>query len=433
MSNKDNDVMCGEDNEEGRLIPRLRFPEFRETGGWNVKPLCKLAKRSTVKNTEGKHVRVLTNSAEYGVVDQRSFFDKDIANKANLAGYYIVEKGDYVYNPRISVTAPVGPISKNNIGTGVMSPLYTIFRFNCSDNDFYAQYFKSAHWHQYMRQSSSTGARHDRISIAIDTFMALPLPVASPEEQKAVADFLFSLDDLIASQSQKIESLKDHKNGLMQKLFPCKSETVPRLRFPEFQGTGEWKKRKISCLIARSVRPVDVVADEVYQEIGIRSHGKGIFHKEPLRGESLGEKRVFWVEENAFVVNIVFGWEQAIAVTSAAERGMIASHRFPMYQAKKDVSDVNFIKYFFLTSNGKTLLGIASPGGAGRNKTLGQKDFENLELLSPEKVEEQAKIAGCLSSINELIDSQFKKLNILKRRKKGLMQKLYPLMNEVEV
>nr|WP_255263812.1 restriction endonuclease subunit S [Pseudomonas aegrilactucae] len=145
----------------------------------------------------------------------------------------------------------------------------------------------------------------------------------------------------------------------------------------------------------------------------------------------MGDKRVFWVEENTLVINIVFAWEQAVAVTSVDENGMIASHRFPMYEAVERISDVNFLKYFFLTSKGKELLGIASPGGAGRNKTLGQKDFENLELLMPARVEEQVKISSCLSSIDNFILVQGKKVDGLKLHKKGLLQKILPALNEV--
>ena len=204
--------------------PKLRFPEFLNTEAWDFQPLGKLAKRSTRKNTDGKLTRVLTNSAEHGVIDQRDFFDKDIANQGNLDGYYIVEMGAYVYNPRISTSAPVGPVSKNRIGRGVMSPLYTIFNFNNNQNDFYAHYFKSTHWHQYMRQSSSTGARHDRMSITNDAFMGLPLPVSTPEEQQKIADCLASIDDLIAAQCQKVDELKAHKKWLLHQIFPTMDE-----------------------------------------------------------------------------------------------------------------------------------------------------------------------------------------------------------------
>lgn len=253
----------------------------------------------------------------------------------------------------------------------------------------------------------------------------------SPAEQQKIADCLSSLDELITAETQKLGALKTHKKGLMQQLFPREGETVPRLRFPEFREAGEWQKRKVSDLLIKSVRPVDVDVETTYQEIGIRSHGKGIFHKELVCGKALGDKRVFWVEDDAFVVNIVFAWEQAVAVTSAAEKGMIASHRFPMYVAQKGKSDVDFIRYFFLTKKGKELLEIASPGGAGRNKTLGQKDFENLEFLSPENVEEQAEIARCLSSLDNLITAQSQKIAALKTHKQSLMQQLFPVLDEV--
>ena len=209
---------------EGETLPKLRFPEFRDAGEWKSIPLGQLAKRCTHKNGQGKLNRVLTNSAEFGVVDQRDFFDKDIANQSNLKGYLVVGKGDYVYNPRISSTAPVGPISRNNVAKGVMSPLYTVFRFNNSQNDFYAYYFKTTGWHQYMRQLSSTGARHDRMAITSGDFMAMPLPVTHPEEQRKIADCLASLDDLITDQTQKLAALKTHKKGLMQQLFPVLGE-----------------------------------------------------------------------------------------------------------------------------------------------------------------------------------------------------------------
>src|SRR5881392_1469089 len=101
----------------------------------------------------------------------------------------------------------------------------------------------------------------------------------------------------------------------------------PKLRFPEFEEN--WRKMRINQLTERVSIPVVVEANESYTQIGIRSHGKGLFHKEPAAGKELGNKRVFWVKEDLFVVNIVFAWEQAVAKTTKAEFGTIASHRFP--------------------------------------------------------------------------------------------------------
>ncbi len=210
------------------MVPKLRFPEFRGAGEWKPLPLKNLADRGKKKNRDEKIERVLTNSAEFGVVDQRDFFDKDIATQGKLESYVVVELGDYVYNPRISTTAPVGPISKNKIGTGVMSPLYTVFRFRNPENGFYQHFFKTTGWHPYMRQASSTGARHDRMAIGSDDFRAMPLPVApSPAEQQKIAECLSSADELIAAQARKVDALKTHKKGLMQQLFPREGETQP--------------------------------------------------------------------------------------------------------------------------------------------------------------------------------------------------------------
>ncbi|WP_221897889.1 restriction endonuclease subunit S [Bathymodiolus japonicus methanotrophic gill symbiont] len=100
------------------------------------------------------------------------------------------------------------------------SPLYTVFRFQNSSNSFYEQYFKSTHWYKHLRVVSNSGARHDRMSIANDDFEEIPLPYPIPGEQQKIADCLSSIDDLITAQAKKIESLKDHKKGLMQQLFP---------------------------------------------------------------------------------------------------------------------------------------------------------------------------------------------------------------------
>ena len=153
---------------------------------------------------------------------------------------------------------------------------------------------------------------------------------------------------------------------------------TPKLRFPAFEE--KWNKQRLDSFLERVSNPIDVIPNKKYSQIGIRSHGKGIFHKEAVTGEELGNKRVFWVEPNALVVNIVFAWERAIAVTSDAEKGMIASHRFPMYLPKNNLSNVNFLRYLFVTDKGQSYLELASPGGAGRNKTLGQSNFAELKI-----------------------------------------------------
>lgn len=199
-------------------------------------------------------------------------------------------------------------------------------------------------------------------------------------------------------------------------------QKAPALRFPEF--SGEWSSDTLDKFITRIGEPVSIRPNQFYREIGIRSHGKGLFHKEEITGKSLGNKRVFKIHVPAFVVNIVFAWEHAIALTTYHENGFIASHRFPMYVPFDNKSNLSFILYFFLRKYGKHMLGIASPGGAGRNKTLGQKSFAKLKVTFP-KLPEQQKIASFLSSVDTKIEQLGKKKALLEQYKKGMMQKLF--------
>ena len=197
---------------------------------------------------------------------------------------------------------------------------------------------------------------------------------------------------------------------------------LPELRFKEFKG--EWESINVDNLVNNYSNAVNVKKDISYEQIGIRSHGKGLFYKEPVKGVSLGNKRVFWIKENMLIINIVFAWERAIAKTTYREIGKIASHRFPMYQPRKNISNLDFLLYLFLTKKGKYLLTLASPGGAGRNKTLGKKEFGKLILDIP-TIDEQQKIVSFLSKVDEKIEKTKKKKGLWETYKKGMMQKIF--------
>ncbi|MFC0246613.1 restriction endonuclease subunit S [Falsochrobactrum ovis] len=198
---------------------RFKQDDGSDFPDWEEKELNEIAVRCRERNANSEITRVLTNSAVQGVVDQSKYFDKDIANADNLARYYIVQNGDFVYNPRISVSAPVGPIKRNNLGTGVMSPLYTVIRFKSTNTDFYDHYFQSNMWHEYMKSVANYGARHDRMAITTHDFMALPIPFPSLLEQQKIADFLSSVDAKIDAIKTQIDKLEAFKKGLLQQMF----------------------------------------------------------------------------------------------------------------------------------------------------------------------------------------------------------------------
>ena len=186
---------------------------------------------------------------------------------------------------------------------------------------------------------------------------------------------------------------------------------------------ADWTEYAIGDCLKRVERPVKVQADEMYTQIGIRSHGKGVFYKEPVSGESLGNKAVFWIEPDCFVLNIVFAWEQAIGKTTQNEVGMIGSHRFPMYRPVGDKIDIDYLISYLMTKRGKDILEAASPGGAGRNRTLGQDRFLKSKIILP-PLAEQRHIAEILTIQDKVIALKEKLLAEKQRQRKYLMQQL---------
>ena len=227
--------------------------------------------------------------------------------------------------------------------------------------------------------------------------------------------FILSTWDRAIDLSEKLIAAKTkRKHAITQQLLS---------RNGRLNSSSSLKMVKLSSLLRRVNDPVTVDPTSMYREIGIRSHGKGIFHKEPTIGKNLGDKRVFKVHPDCFVFNVVFAWEQAIAKTTDNEREMIASHRFPMYQSIDNKIDLDFLLYFFKTSKGKDLLGLASPGGAGRNRTLSQTGFLGTSIPLP-PLKQQRAIAVALSAMDSELDLLMERCNCLQQQKRGLMQQL---------
>lgn len=183
---------------------------------------------------------------------------------------------------------------------------------------------------------------------------------------------------------------------------------VPNLRFSSF--ADPFRIYTLKEVLQRISFPVTVDENKLYYQIGIRSHSKGIFYKEAEIGKQIGNKRIFWIEPNCLILNIVFAWEQAVAKTSEKEVGMVASHRFPMYKVLNNSLD--YIVDFFKTEKGKQLLQMASPGGAGRNKTLNQDFFLNSKIYLP-SLNEQLKTSNLIKLIEDRIETQIKIIDTL--------------------
>lgn len=204
--------------KNGSNVPEIRFKGFTEA--WEQRKLSEITDKVTEKNAGLQYVETFTNSAEFGIISQRDFFDHDIAKLGSLDGYYIVKNEDFVYNPRISTSAPVGPINRNKLGrTGVMSPLYTVFRPHDIDTTYLEYFFKCGYWHSFMNFNGDSGARSDRFSIRDNVFFQMPIPIPDIDEQRKIGELLTCLDNLIALHQRELEKLKNIKKSCLENMF----------------------------------------------------------------------------------------------------------------------------------------------------------------------------------------------------------------------
>ncbi len=401
--------------------PVLRFPMF--TDEWKPIKLNEILKEHKTRNSKNEFEEVFSVAKEKGVINQiehlgRSYASDDISN------YKVVFPNDVVYTKSPTAGFPFGIIKQNKMErTGVVSVLYAVFKPKNIEMGLLLDYYFSS-WvntYNYLVPLVHRGAKNT-MNIGNEDFLngaKISLP-KQKEEQKKITDFLGEIDKRIEQLKEKRENLEKYKNGVIQKFF--KKEMC--FKDDEGKPFPHWKTYPIKKILKRYSNPVAVEPNKLYQQIGIRSHGKGIFYKESVTGKSLGNKRVFWIKENKLILNIVFAWERAISKTTINEIGMIASHRFPMYEPVEDLLNLDFILYFFLTLKGKSYLELASPGGAGRNKTLGQVEFEKLKISIP-SLKEQNKISSFLQEIDEDIRIADKKIEQTKLFRKGLLQKMF--------
>ncbi len=207
---------------DGQTTPTLRFPEFQGTGAWEMKQMGEVFTRITAKNTENNQ-NSLTISAQDGLVNQLNYFNKKISAK-DLSGYYLLQKDDFAYNKSYSKGYPMGAFKRLKLySKGVISTLYICFRVNPEySKSFFEYYFDCGMLNNEISKIAQEGARnHGLLNISVkDFFEKISVIFPNISEQKKIADCLSAMDELITAQEQKIKTLKHHKNGLMQQLFP---------------------------------------------------------------------------------------------------------------------------------------------------------------------------------------------------------------------
>lgn len=247
-------------------VPKLRFKGF--SGEWNITKLCDISDKVQEKNKNNLINETFTNSAEYGIINQRDFFNKDISNEINLCHYYVVQPNDFVYNPRISNLAPVGPIKRNKLNRiGVMSPLYYVFRTYLINNDFLDYYFSTSKWHRFMFMNGDKGARSDRFAISDSVFRTMPIFTPKQQEQTQIGHFFQKLDQVIEIQQNALTQAQNYKKAMLQKMFPQNGEKRPKRRFKGF--SGDWVKVKFRDIFIYERPDNYLVSNTEYLDQGI--------------------------------------------------------------------------------------------------------------------------------------------------------------------
>ena len=262
------------------------------------------------------------------------------------------------------------------------------------------------------------GAQH--INVSQDTLFDVFVNMPAAREQKVVGSTLLRLDSLITLHQRKYDQLAVLKKALLDKMFPRDGAFVPEIRFVGF--TDPWEQRKLGDITDRYKELVPTPRDG-YTRMGVRSHAKGTFLAEVEPGQQIEEQELSKVRANNLVVNIVFAWEHAVAITSEADAKALVSHRFPQFSFHDDM-EPGFFRYATLDEDFRRHLWLASPSGAGRNKTLNIGTMLEYEFIVPSR-REQTEIAKFFDRLDNLITLHQRKLGLLKNLKAALLDKMF--------
>ena len=372
------------------------------TFSWEQRKLSEITDKVTEKNAGLQYVETFTNSAEFGIISQRDFFDHDIAKLGSLDGYYIVKTEDFVYNPRISTSAPVGPINRNKLGrTGVMSPLYTVFRPHDIDTTYLEYFFKCGYWHSFMNFNGDSGARSDRFSIRDNVFFQMPIPIPDIDEQRKIGELLTCLDNLITLHQRKCIFFTGRAGRLIS--------TVNKKRI-----TSSWEQREVGDLLIERSQQAPM-SDEYPLMAFIANEGvapKGERYDRSALVTDTVNKLYKKTEKGDFIYS-----------SNNLETGSIGLNKYgkacisPVYSifeptgiADSDFLGRRLVRKDFINAMVKWRQGVIY--GQWR---IHESDFLKIEISVP-SVEEQRKIGAYLDQLDNLITLHQRKPFLMKWR-----------------
>lgn len=380
---------------------------------WERKKLGDVAEKVIQKNNNNAFKNVLTNSAEYGIISQRDFFERNIANKNNISTYYIVQNDDFAYNPRISNLAPYGPINRNKTGyTGIISPLYYVFRVLNINTAFIEWYFKTTCWHKFMYQHGDSGARSDRFSIKDNELKKLPIKLPADDmEQEKIAKTLTSLDNTLQLHEDHLQFLHSFKSFLLQKMF-FDNDIPPLLRFNKF--TEKWNQCRLNDHTIVTMGQSPNSKNYTNNQTGkILVQGNADLYKNKVL------KRVFTTEVTKTAV------KNDILISVRAPVGDIARNQYESVVIGRGIASIKGNDFLYYQLEKMKNNGFWNKYIAGSTfESITGKDLKNTKIYTTNSDEER-KIGNIFSSLTKIIQLQEHKMDSLKKLKQFLLQNMF--------
>ncbi len=422
------------------LVPRLRFPEFRDAGPWTAKPLAEYCDRITEEAGDAQLTPVSISSGT-GFVSQKEKFGRDISG-TQYSRYIRIRRGDFAYNRGNSKLFPQGCVYQlTEFDEAAASNAFYCFRLRGEyEPSFFEGLFESnCHGRQLMKDITSSARSDGLLNIRADTFFGIKIPMPPHKaEQRRIAKCLGSLDELIAAERRKLEALRGHKKGLMQQLFPREGETRPRLRFAEFRNAGDWQGKELGTMTSKvgsGITPRGGTAN--YKDVGrpfIRSQNVGwgclilddvVYIDEETHASFDGTE----IEQGDVLLNISGASIGRCAVVDERIVGGNVNQHVCIIRTDPDVLVPIMLSQFLISDLGQRQIDQCQAGGNRQGLNFGQ--IRSFSIPIPPLVAEQQRIAGCLSALDALITVQAEKLEALRTHKRGLMQDLFPSPEEV--
>ena len=405
--------------------PSYRFAGYIEP--WEEKKLGEIVERITRKNKNLESDLPLTISAQYGLIDQETFFNKKVASK-DVSGYYLLKKGEFAYNKSYSSDYPWGAVKRlDNYEMGVLSTLYIVFRPNSIDSDFLAVYYDSPKWYKEVSMRAAEGARnHGLLNISPQDFFDTELifPV-NQSEQIAIGSFFQDIDKLISLQQRKLEVLKEQKKTYLKLLFPAKGQTKPSLRFAGFED--DWKEVKLGEVTERITRKNKHLESTLPLTISAQY---GLVDQETFFNKKVASKDVsgyYLLKRGEFAYNKSYSSDYpwgAVKRLDNYEKGVLS----PLYIVfKPKFIDSDFLAVYYASSNWHKEVSMRATEGARNHGLLNisPQGFFDTELIVPISSAEQEAIGSFLQDLDKAIAKLEEKVNQLKESKQTLLRKMF--------